>query len=208
MKPRFASTSTRRAITTALIAVALGLTVAACGSSSSSSSSDSGTSASGTTTGTQFQARLNLAKCFRAHGINVPDPSSGGGPAGGGGVFRALRSYPQSEIQTATQACRQYFAQAFPRLNLSPAQRAQAQQQLVKFAECMRSHGVDIPDPTFSSGGGFGFRRAFGSVDRNSPAFQSALSSCQSLRPRFGRAAGGGTGSAGIVAPAPGGPGA
>ncbi len=180
----------RRAVSTAAIALTLSVVVAACGSSNASSTS------SVTASGAQFQARLNLAKCFRAHGINVPDPSTGGGPAGGGGVFRALRNYPQSQIQTATQACQQYFAQAFPRLNLSPAQRAAAQQQLVKFAECMRSHGVNIPDPTLTGNGGFGFRRAFGSVDRNSPVFKSALTACQSLRRNLGRGGPGGGGAA------------
>jgi len=170
-------------------AVALVLMLSACGSSGSSGSTTGGTS------GAQFQARLNLAKCFRAHGINVPDPSTGGGPAGGGGLFRILRQYPQAQIQAARQACQQYFAQAFPQLNLTPQQRAQFQQQLVKFAECMRSHGVNVPDPTFNGNGGFGFR-VFRSIDRNSPAFQSALTACRSLRPRFGRggAAGGGPG--------------
>jgi hypothetical protein len=115
-----------------------------------------------------------------------------------------LQNYPQAQVNSARQACAQYFAKAFPQLNLSPAQRAQVQQQLVKFAECMRSHGVNVPDPTFNgsgSGRGFGFRRAFGSVDRNSPAFQSAMKACQSLRPQFGRGGGGG-------APPPGAPGA
>lgn len=181
----------RRAILIGLCAVALTGILSACGSSSATSSS------SGSTSGAQFQARLNLAKCFRGHGINVPDPSTGGGPAGGGGVFRTLRNYPQSQVQAATQACRQYFAEAFPRFNLSPAQRAQVQQQLVRFAECMRSHGVNVPDPTFNGSGGFGLGRAFGSVDRNSPAFQSALKACQSLRPRFGRGGGGGGGGGG-----------
>jgi hypothetical protein len=188
----------RRAVSAVAIALTLPVVVAGCGSSNASSST------AGTASGAQFQARLNLAKCFRAHGINVPDPSTGGGPAGGGGVFRALRNYPQSQVQSATQACQQYFAQAFPRLNLSPAQRAQANQQLVKFAQCMRSHGVNIPDPTVGSGpgGGFGIRRAFGSVDQNSPVFKSALSACQSLRPNFGRGGRGGPGG-GATAPAP-----
>ena len=180
-----------------LAAIAAALTVAACGSSGSRTST-------GTTSGAQFQARLNLAKCFRAHGINVPDPSSGGGPAEGGRAFRVLRQYPQSQINATLQACRQYFVQAFPQLNLSPAQRAQFQQQLVKFAQCMRSHGINVPDPTFNGGpgpgGGFGFRRAFRSIDRNSPAFQSANQACASLRPRFGRGGPGGAGG-------PGGPG-
>jgi hypothetical protein len=197
--PSFASATGRRLFTLGLIGVALTAGLAACGSSSSSN-------ASAGTSGARFQARLNLAKCFRAHGINVPDPSTGGGPAGGGGVFRALRNYPQAQITAARQACSQYFAQAFPQFNLTPAQRAQVQQQLVKFAECMRSHGVNVPDPTFNGNGGFGLRRAFGSVDRNSPAFQSAAKACQSLRPRFGP--GGGRPGGGAGGPPPGAPGA
>ena len=187
----------RRAIVIGLSALALGAILSACGSSSATSSTSSSSSTSGSTSGAQFQARLNLAKCFRAHGINVPDPSAGGGTAGGGGgIFRSLRNYPQAQLSAARQACSQYFAEAFPRLNLSPAQRAQAQQQLVKFAECMRSHGVNIPDPTFNGTGGFGIGREFRSVDRNSPAFQAASTACQSLRPRFGRGGGGPPGGA------------
>jgi hypothetical protein len=191
------SAAARRVLVTGLGVVALALALSACGSSSSSSSASTGALASGGTSA-RYQARLNLAKCFRAHGLNVPDPSSGGGAAGGGGLFRILRQYPQAQIQAARQACQQYFAQAFPALNLSPAQRAQAQQELVKFAQCMRSHGVNVPDPTVNGGGGFGFARAFGSIDRNSPAFQSALKACQSLRPRFGRGGAGGGGGPGV----------
>lgn len=179
-----AHASVRRALVICLSALALGAIVAACGGSSSSNSSGA------TATGSRFQARVSLAKCARAHGINVPDPSPGGGP--GQGIGRVLRQYSQSQINTALQACRQYLAKAFPQFNLTPAQRAQFQQQLVKFAECMRSHGVNVPDPTFNGNGAFGFRQAFRSIDRNSPAFQSALKACQSLRPRFGRGAGGG----------------
>jgi hypothetical protein len=185
----------RRGLATCALSAALAVGVSACGSTSSSTSTSS-TAASGgssaSTSSSRYQARLNLAKCFRAHGIDVPDPSANGGPAGGGGVFRSLRNYPQTQVQAARQACQQYFAQAFPGANLSPAQRAQLQQQLVKFAQCMRSHGVNIPDPTFNNGGGFGIGQAFRSVDRNSPAFQAALNACQSVRPRFGRFGGGG----------------
>ena len=186
----------RRALLAVSLVAVMALGLAACGSSASSSGASS-------TSGTQFQARLSLARCFRSHGVNVPDPSSGGGPAGGGGVFRTLRNLPQAQVTAATQACRQYFTQAFPQLNLSPAARAARQQQLIKFAECMRSHGVNVPDPTSTGtgpGGGFGFRQAFRSVDRNSPAFKTAFAACGSLRPRFG--GGGGGGGAG----GPGGP--
>ncbi|MBV9918034.1 MAG: hypothetical protein JO153_16145 [Solirubrobacterales bacterium] len=199
----------------AVAVVAAGLS--ACGSSSSgtstSASNAAGSAGAGSaavgstdTASARYQARLNLAKCFRAHGINVPDPSPGAGPAGGGGLFRALRSYPQAQISSAQQACRQYFAQAFPRANLSPTQRAQFRAQIVKFAQCMRSHGINIPDPSpNASGGGFGFGQAFRSIDRNSPAFQAASQACASLRPRFGARGGGGAGAPGAGQSAPGG---
>jgi hypothetical protein len=176
---------TMRRMATALCAVALAATVAACGSSASPT----------TSTTAQTQARLDLAKCMRAHGINVPDPGTGGGIAGGRAVFKALQGYSRTQLQSALSACRQYVSAAFPRANLSPAQRQQIQRQLVKFAECMRSHGVNVPDPTFNNNGGpglgFGFARPFRNIDRNSPAFQAAATACASLRPRFGRGAGG-----------------
>src|SRR5437660_8136801 len=130
-----------RALVACFTAVVLGAGLSACGSSGSPTGTTSGTS------GAQFQARLDLARCFRSHGLNVPDPSPGGGAAEGGGAFRTLRNYSQAQVQSATQACQQYFSKAFPRLNLSPAQQAQFRQQFVKFAQCMRSHGIDVPDP-------------------------------------------------------------
>jgi hypothetical protein len=189
----------RRLVAASLVVVALAVGLSACGSSSS------GSTQTAASTGAQAAARLNLAKCFRAHGINVPDPSTGGGPAGGGNLFRELRNYSQAQVTAARQACQKYLSAAFPRLNISPQQRAQLQQQLVKFAQCMRSHGVNVPDPTFNNngtpgggaGGGFGFGGGFRSGQRNSPAFQAAAKACQSLRPRFGRGGPGGAGAPG-----------
>jgi hypothetical protein len=186
--------SARRGLTALVLFLIVAVLIAACGSSSSgtgtgTSAAAAGSGGNGSTadSAARYQARLNLAKCFRAHGLNVPDPTQGGGPAGGGGgTFRALQQYSQAQVNAAMQACKQYTAQAFPRLNQSPAQQAQFRQAFVKYAECMRSHGVNIPDPTTTTGGGFGLRQALGSVDRNSPAFQSAQKACQSLRPQFG----------------------
>jgi hypothetical protein len=166
-------------IVSALIAVGLAIGVAACGSSSPASTSQGSASFN---TSARFQARLKLAKCFRSHGINVPDPSPSGGVGAG---FRALQNYPQSQIRTVLQDCRADAVQAFPALNLSPAQRAQIQRQLVKFAECMRAHGVNVPDPTDNANGVFAFRQAFRSAELNSPSFKSALSACRSVGPHF-----------------------
>jgi hypothetical protein len=175
------------------LACLLALTLAACGSSSSTSSSAAGGASAATgggTSGSAAEARLKFAKCLRAHGVNVPDPSANGGPAGGGGGggFRALRSSPN--FASALKACGSLRAGAGGFGNISPAQRAQFQQQLVKFAECMRSHNVDIPDPSTSGGGGFGIFRQIPQSERNSPAFQAATKACSSVLPRFGRRGG------------------
>ncbi len=186
-------------------AIAVAVLVAACGGSSKPSTSASGNTStaasSQTTTGpskAEIAARLSLARCLRGQGINVPDPSpTTGGFGGAGGVGgearRLFQQYGQTRFQAALTACRQYAVKSFPALALSPAQRAQREQQLLQFAQCMRSHGVDIPDPTPNASGGLGLGlgRALRTIDRASPVFKSALSACQSLRPH--RLGGGGT---------------
>ena len=184
----------RRVLAAPVIGAALLVGLTACGSSSPSTTTSAGAASGGTTSSSaRYQARLNLAKCLRAHGVNVPDPSPNGGSAGGGGggAFRTARSSPN--FQSAMQACAQYRRQATPGGNLSPAQRAQFQQDLVKFAQCMRSHNINIPDPTTSAGGGFGILRQIPSSERNSPAFRTALQACSTNLPfRPGARRGGG----------------
>lgn len=191
-----------------LAAGALTLGIGACGSSSSgltTAASDRALSGAAA----RYQARLRLAGCLRSHGLNVPDPSPNGGTAGGsgggvaggrGGRFRALRDSPS--FRAAMQACAKYRAAAFPLRSLSPAQRAQFRQGLVKFAQCMRSHGIDIPDPSTSARGGFGIFRQISPSERHSPAFQSALRACSTNLPF--RREGGPGGAAGAAAKTPG----
>ena len=190
----------RRVLAPCALALVSAIVLSACGSSSTTSSSASASAAAGGgassgSSSSTYEARLNYAKCMRSHGVNVPDPSANGGPAGGaggGGGFRALRSSPN--FQSASTACAKYRSKAFGFANITPAQRAAAQQELVKFAECMRSHNIDIPDPSTTSGGGFGIFRSIPSSQRNSPAFQTVLKGCSSSLPRFGRGGPGGGG--------------
>jgi hypothetical protein len=195
-----------RTLTTFALSGALAVGIAACGSSSSSSTGSSGGTAAAASTSSsnaRYEARLQLAKCLRSHGLNVPDPSPNGGVAGGaaggaggagaGGAFRSLRDQPN--FQSAMQACAKYRRGAFGFGNISPAQQAQFRQDLVKFAECMRSHNINVPDPSTSSGGGFGIFGQIPSSERSSPEFQSALKACSSTLPfRRGRGPGGGPG--------------
>lgn len=183
---------------------ALAIGISACGSSSPSSTTSAGASGTGvSSTNARYEARLSLAKCLRSHGLNVPDPSPNGGPAGagGGGGFRTLRDQPN--FQSAMQACAKYRRGAFTFGNSSPAQRAKFEQDLVKFAECMRAHNINVPDPSSSGAGGGGGGGIFGQItpsERNSPGFATALKACSSTLPfrRGGGAGGGGAPSPGV----------
>ncbi len=67
----------------------------------------------------------------------------------------------------------------------------------------MRSHGVNVPDPTSGADGSFGFR-GFRSVDRKSPAFQARSSPARACASRFGNRGGGPGGPPGGGGPPPG----
>ena len=65
------------------------------------------------------------------------------------------------------------------------AQIQQEQQDAVRFADCMRSHGVpNFPDPTTSP---HAFKQALDPSTAHSPAFQSAETACRHLLPRGGQ---------------------
>jgi hypothetical protein len=160
----------------------LSLAAAGCGGASSAASS-AGSSAAGA----GQKARLDFASCMRQHGVNVPDPGSGGGAGGGppGGLNQNTPAF-----QSAFTACRSHLASAFG--NVSAAQRSQFRQQIVKFAACLRQHGQNVADPTFNDTpgaapggpGAGGPGGIFANVNRNSPAFQAATKACQGVQPQ------------------------
>ncbi|HWH12849.1 MAG TPA: hypothetical protein VG165_17140 [Solirubrobacteraceae bacterium] len=121
---------------------------------------------------------LKFAACVRSHGVpSFPDPSAQGTFNFTGDLNRT----PQ--FQSATRTCSRllHVGGGTP----SPAQQAKALAGLLKFSNCMRSHGVPkFPDPTTSPGGGVGLSvNASNGVDPNSPVFQDAQRACQSLMP-------------------------
>ena len=143
---------------------------------------------------------LAFAKCMRAHGVpNFPDPKPPGQipstrtiqPASSGG-FTANPNSPA--YQTASTDCRS-LADASP---VTATQGNQVMATQLRFAVCMREHGVpSFPDPT--STGEIGNNGAISGVNQNSPAFQTAEKTCSqflSLPPLPGggpsRASGGG----------------
>jgi hypothetical protein len=197
--------------------------LSSCGGSSSEKASGvaslgGGASTSTTVKGTPADTRqlwLDAAACLRKNGLDFPDPTfdangrpqfnQGGQDRGPGAVFRQ----DDPKTQAARTACkpeldkiRAQFAPA------TPQEAAQRKQQILALAACMRSQGVDFPDPTFDAngraqfggGGGGGAGGGTGGADRrNDPAFQKAREACRAkLGDQFpSRPGGGGPGGTG-----------
>ena len=131
------------------------LTVAGCshspaanGTSSSSSTAASGASASAGASGTvtNLEKGVEFAKCMRSNGVsNFPDPGPSGqftidGIANGSGVDTSSAAFQQ-----ALSTCKDLEPPGFT----GSPRSAQQQEASLKFAQCVRDHGVpDFPDPT------------------------------------------------------------
>ena len=162
----------RRAGLLAAALACLALVAAAC-----SSPASPGTGA-GPAHGSAEQRGLAFSRCMRAHGITgFPDPDSQGNfalPKSGPGTKFDPKS-PQ--FKAANNACKSLM----PGGQMDPAQQAAAQAQALKYAKCMRAHGIsDFPDP--NSQGGFEGAVPKGSssdLDPHNPRFQAANKACQ-----------------------------
>jgi hypothetical protein len=117
---------------------------------------------------------------MRAHGVPLfPDPSSKGAISPGPGV-----DPNGTQFQQATQACRPLLPSGNGMStqgggsSLSPAQ----QDQLLKYAHCMRAHGeTNFPDP-----GSHGIALEPDQVP-DTPQFQAAQQACKPLLPDSGK---------------------
>ena len=178
----------RRAGALAVAAAVAVLATACAGSALSSASTPSSGSAPA------YAQELALAQCMRSHGVpNFPDPLASGGYTlttngsveGAGGSSIAIDS---SQAQAAYGDCRHLLAGApsISQLEQDVRQAQQRQEQalpaLLKFSQCMRSHGVpDFPD--FGQPGQSPPAGNKASVNPDSPQFRAALSACHDLLP-------------------------
>jgi len=159
----------RRAGLLAAALALLGLLATACGGGSSPAAAGGG--------GSPVQAALAYARCMRAHGVpDFPDPDSHG-------QFNVKGHSASSQETAANQVCHHL-------LNVGGQvdQRQQALGPLLKYARCIRAHGLpNFPDPHYDSGGigtpsgiALGGR---GANSVNSPQFRSANQACRHLLP-------------------------
>jgi hypothetical protein len=148
------------------------------------------------------EAFLAYTRCMRGHGVSMPDPQVSG--TGGGGVAVRVGGDgvdPNSPaFKTADTACRPILEKAVGQGGLKRPSQAD-QDRALKFARCMRDHGVPIPDPDFSGGGvriSANAGAADGGVKPDGAAFQLAQKACEHfLGPRGARGPGG-AGSSGL----------
>jgi hypothetical protein len=156
----------------------IGLLATACGGGSSPAASATGESASATGGSTRVQAALTYAGCMRSHGVpDFPDPDSDGN-------FNIDGNSVTSQETVANQVCN-HLLNVGTALNAAQTQHALG--QLVKYAQCMRAHGVpNFPDPQLTDGGigvpsGFTFDTSGRNLDQKSRQYQAASKACQSL---------------------------
>jgi hypothetical protein len=155
-----------RALAVPLVGVSLLL--GACGSGSKDPAT--GDSAS-------EKAALKFARCMRDHGVQVPDP----GPQGQIRIQAGPGS--KARIDAAQKACGHYL-QELAR-TASPAETQRLQDAALKYAQCMRSHGIDFPDPRVGAGGGVELGGP--NINPHSPQFQQADKACRHFQPDGGK---------------------
>jgi hypothetical protein len=135
------------------------------------------------------QAQLQFTRCMRDHGANVQDakPDTGGG---GSTAFQIQGNGDKGALDAAMQACQKYM----PKAGGPPPDPAQQQQMLdraLKFAQCMRQHGVNMPDPQASGDGKGIMQQGPDSIDPKGKTFQEAQKACEQFFGPPGGAKGG-----------------
>ena len=133
--------SGRRRLLAALGLIAMVLMISACGSSAHSGGSGGG----GDPTATAHEKGVKFAECMRSNGVSeFPDPT-----ASGKLTIDAVAN--GSSLDTSTPAFKQAISAC---KNLEPAgftgskRSSQQQDAALKFAQCIRTNGVnDFPDP-------------------------------------------------------------
>jgi hypothetical protein len=159
----------------AVVLVACSGTAAAPGVASLDEPSD-GASPSPSASVDPEQARLDFARCMREHGIDMPDPGTGGR----GGATRIGGGDPE-KLQEAMEACREHFQGVMG--ERGPELSQEQLDAMLEFAQCMREHGIDMPDP---GNGGMRVELGKGGIDPESPEFREAQEACDDLLGELG----------------------
>lgn len=162
--------SPRRSVVGAATLLTIAALTAGCSGSDGPGVASAGSSPRAAAPGGQRPGTLAYAQCMIRHGVkDFPEPDGQGQLQIAKGQLPDVSS-PQ--FQAAAQACKTLNPAS---VAINPAEQASRQAALVKYAKCMRAHGVpDFPDPgangTFDVGG----------INPGSPQVQAADKACSS----------------------------
>ena len=151
-------------------------------------------------------AALAFAQCMREHGVDMPDPQVGSNGEMSFSIGAGPGKLDRSKLQEAQEACQDLMPTGLGKPGDIPQEQRDA---MLAFAQCMREHGIDMPDPQFETGGrvmigGPGEDGDGPKFDPQSEDFQAAEDACGDLlgamRPGSGTnvAPGGGDSGAGL----------
>ncbi|QFG20709.1 hypothetical protein [Actinomadura sp. WMMB 499] len=121
-----------RRVRVAVVAAAVGLGLAGCGGGEGATAAPSESMAA-------EDAQLEFARCMRENGVDVPDPGTGDG-----GETRFGKDVDRGRLERALEKCQSWLQAGGVLPDLADPE---VRDRYVKFAQCMREHGVDVPDP-------------------------------------------------------------
>jgi hypothetical protein len=129
------------------------------------------------------EAALAFAQCMREHGVDMPDPQVGSKGEMTFSIGVGPGNADVEKMQAAQEACQDLM----PRSMGEPRElTAEQKDAMLGFAQCMRDHGIDMPDPEFENGGmvriggGPGSNGGEGpAFDPTSDEFQAAAEECR-----------------------------
>jgi len=127
------------------------------------------------------ERQRKFTQCLRDHGVNVDDAE-----AGGGGI-RISASGGEGPKVDVIKECEQYLPEG-KMTEMDPA----TKEKFRDFAQCMREHGIDMPDPE-EGGGALRKGDGPGRFNPDDPTFKAAEEACKDKLP------GKGDGSAGVA---------
>ncbi len=122
------------------------------------------------------QKATEFAKCLREHGVKASASASGGG------FQLRIQGSPGAGKQSmlaAQSACAKYRPEP-KKIKLSPQEKVKREEEVLKFAKCMREHGIDIHTEVGGGAIAIGVHggSSGGGPNPASPSFQAAQKTC------------------------------
>ena len=159
-------------IVSLLVALAATLFLVACGAEEDPSKPAS----TQTQEAKNRKAMLDLARCMRENGVDMPDPEFNGGR-----VTQRMKGGNPDKMRAAEKACDKYRAQ-IKAPEMSADQKEEFKKAALANARCMREHGIEFPDPVFDPNGGARVK-----IDKRlnpeGAKFQAAQKACEKTMP-------------------------